>query len=139
MKWIHEADFIMPLLTPNFLREIHSGTNGDETAPLMPVSPILNRYMYVLMRSRYTAENCRNTMVRPILPEEFVLAVKNSTAVAGDPIFRHVWMVMTGSEAPDNNERLILRVRAMLGQCKEKKRAHENDVHGGESQILPSV
>ena len=58
MKWTSEADYIMPILTPKFLREIHGQITGDsESLGLLPTSPILNKYMYNLARSRGPKSN----------------------------------------------------------------------------------
>ena len=64
MKWTSEADYIMPILTPKFLREIHGQITGDsESLGLLPTSPILNKYMYNLARSQYTQNGCKNLKV----------------------------------------------------------------------------
>ena len=44
MKWVSEVDYIMPILTPKFLQEIHGINNTqEETAGLLPTSPVLNK------------------------------------------------------------------------------------------------
>jgi len=43
MKWTAEADYIMPILTPKFLTEIHGKIAGNDNAGLLPTSPILNK------------------------------------------------------------------------------------------------
>ena len=44
MKWVSEADYIMPVLTPKYLQEIHGINNTlEETAGLLPTSPVLNK------------------------------------------------------------------------------------------------
>lgn len=43
MKWTAEADYIMPILTPRFLTEIHGKIEGTDNAGLLPTSPILNK------------------------------------------------------------------------------------------------
>ena len=45
LKWAAEADYIMPVLTPMFLQEIHcNGPNDGGDDGLLPTSPMLNRY-----------------------------------------------------------------------------------------------
>ena len=67
MKWASEADYIMPILTPKFLREIHGQISGNSgSMGLLPTSPILNKYMYNLARSQYTQNGCKNLKVRPL-------------------------------------------------------------------------
>ena len=54
MKWANEADFVMPVLTPKFMHEIHHGSAVEgEDGGLLPVAPQLNRFLYTLMRARY--------------------------------------------------------------------------------------
>ena len=43
MKWSSEADFIMPILTPKFLMEIHGHRDENDSDEFIPTSPILNR------------------------------------------------------------------------------------------------
>jgi hypothetical protein len=43
MKWSSEADYIMPILTPKFLQEIHGNRDENDNAEFIPTSPILNR------------------------------------------------------------------------------------------------
>ena len=50
LKWANEADYVMPILTPNLLKEFH-GTQGDEdNGTLVPTSPVINRYDQVLKK-----------------------------------------------------------------------------------------
>ena len=90
MKWANEADFIMPILTPKFLREVQGGAEFEQSS-LLPTSPVLNRFMYTLLRARYADSGCKNTMVRPIIPKEHN-SVAQLTAVRADPLFRLVWI-----------------------------------------------
>ena len=96
----------MPILTPNFLREVH---NGNSDGSLLPTSPIINRLMYNLLRARYTEEGCRNAVVRPVIPVEYLGEVGKSQAVRRDPLFRLVWV-------PQSNDRVSARLRAMLAE-----------------------
>ena len=65
MKWASEADYIMPILTPKFLQEIHGKICGNnDSLGLLPTSPVLNKYMYNLARSQYTQNGCKNLKVR---------------------------------------------------------------------------
>ncbi len=57
MKWANEADYVMPVLTQDFLTEIHGGAGGDAAEGLLPTSPMLNRYMYTLLRARCVDES----------------------------------------------------------------------------------
>ena len=43
MKWSAEADYIMPILTPKFLMEIHGHRRENDADDFLPTSPILNR------------------------------------------------------------------------------------------------
>lgn len=114
MKWANEADYIMPVLTPNFLREIHNngrGSDDDDNASssLVPTSPLVNRLMYNLMRARYAEAGCRNTMIRPVIPAPFLGQLSGCSAVKADPMFRLIWV-------PDEEGKLKGRVRGMLAQ-----------------------
>lgn len=113
MKWVSEADYVMPLLTPQFLSEIHAGNSREEeeemcsSSSLLPMSPLINRFMYTLLRARFANEKCRNKSVRPVIPTNYERQVGNSTLVKQDPIFRLVWV---SQEA----EKLKGRIRSML-------------------------
>ena len=43
MKWTTEADYIMPILTPKFLQEIHGKIDANHESGLLPTSPVLNK------------------------------------------------------------------------------------------------
>ncbi|CAM6055073.1 unnamed protein product [Sphagnum tenellum] len=105
MKWVNEADYVMPILTPKLLTEIHVG--GINEAGLLPTSPSINRFMYTLLRARYTEAGCRNTMIRPIIPEEHLAKVGQASAVKLDPLFRSAWVSL-------EETRLQKRLQGML-------------------------
>eukprot|EP00096_Caligus_rogercresseyi_P012480 TRINITY_DN5232_c0_g1_i1.p1 TRINITY_DN5232_c0_g1~~TRINITY_DN5232_c0_g1_i1.p1 ORF type:complete len:445 (-),score=113.80 TRINITY_DN5232_c0_g1_i1:2759-4093(-) len=108
-KWTNEADYIMPILTPELLDNFHGGA-GDEDeggSSLLPTSPLLNHFIYNLARARYTENGCRNTMIRPLIPLEYLKGVGQSQVVRRDPLLRCVWI-------PLKEERVLGRVKGML-------------------------
>lgn len=120
MKWSDQADYIMPILTPAFLKDIHGnntggGDNENNDLGLLPTSPILNRYMYNLARSQYTAAGCKNYKVRPIIPVDVLPAVRQSKAVKIDPLMSHSWIPLT-------EERLTGRLKGMLHEFAKRTR-----------------
>jgi len=108
LKWSYEADYIVPVLTPKFLNEIH-GEGVDSDDGLLPTSPILNRYMYTLARTQYTQSGCKNLKVRPVIPPEVLREVRTSNAVKIDPLLNSSWV-------PLNEERFVPRIRGMLNE-----------------------
>ena len=103
----------MPILTPNFLRDIHSDIN-DSGAGLIPTCPLLNKYMYNLARSQYTRNGCKNYKVRPLIPTQFLGSVKNSNAVKLDPLLTHTWRVL-------KEDQVKPRLVAMMKECIKRK------------------
>jgi len=105
-KWIQEADYVMPIITPNLLTEIHSKA-GEESAngSLLPLSPVLNRFMYNQLRARFSAAGCKNTMVRPVIPQEMITCVRE--IVEKDLLLRVVWVTTV-------EDQLIKKIRSML-------------------------
>ena len=116
MKWASEADYIMPILTPKFLGEIHGQISGNSDAGLLPTSPILNKYMYNLARSQYTQNGCKNLKVRPLIPLHCLSQVKGSNAVKLDPLLAHTWKALK----PDL---LTSRLKAMMNECVKRHKA----------------
>lgn len=117
LKWSAEADYIIPILTPKFLQEIHGGRRdgGDDSEnEFIPTSPVLNRYMYTLIRSQYTQAGCKNYRVRPIIPMQYLREVRSSNAVTMDPLFNHVWIPMT-------QEKVIGRFKGLLQEFAKKQ------------------
>jgi len=108
LKWIYEADYIIPVLTPKFLHEIH-GEDLDSDDCLLPTAPILNRYMYTLARTQYTQAGCKNMKVRPVIPPEVLREVRTSNAVKIDPLLNSSWV-------PLNEERFVPRIKGMLNE-----------------------
>jgi len=108
LKWAAEADYIMPVLTPRFLQEIHCNTNDSgEDEGLLPTSPMLNRYLYILARSQYTQAGSKNLKVRPVIPLGVLRQVRTSNAVSVDPLLNSSWV-------PLNEERVTRRLTGML-------------------------
>ena len=116
MKWVSEADYVVPVLTPSFLREIHNNRSNADSSNLLPTSPMLNRLVYQLMRARYAEAGCRNTMVRPVIPAEYNAVVSVDKVVRLDPILRLV-------SVPTDGDRLEKRARGMLAEAKKRSLA----------------
>jgi len=115
MKWASEADYIMPILTPKFLQEIHGQISRDsEFLGLLPTSPVLNKYMYNLARSQYTQNGCKNLKVRPLIPLHCLTKVKNSNAVRMDPLLAHTWKAM-------REDMVKSRFKALMAECVKKQ------------------
>ncbi len=116
MKWANEADYVVPILTPNLLREFH-GAAGDvvDSDGLVPTSPVINRFVYTLLRSRYVDAGCRNEVVRPVIPLKYVSTVGGSSAVKKDPLLRLVWVSMS-------KDKFAGRLRGMLAEHAKKSR-----------------
>ncbi len=114
LKWAYEADYVMPILTPQFLREVRQGGSQDNLSMLVPTSPLINRFMYTLLRQRYLNEHCRNTMVRPVIPEDVVFAAgtPEEALIQRDPIFRLAWI---------KENRLQRRVKGMLTEFSKRR------------------
>lgn len=114
MKWTAEADYIMPILTPRFLTEIHGKIEGTDNAGLLPTSPILNKFMYNLARSQYTSNGCKNYKVRPLIPTNCLGQVKNSNAVKLDPLLAHTWKAL-------KEDQVKSRLKSMMNECIKRK------------------
>jgi len=119
MKWSSEADYIMPILTPKFLTEIHGNIQGSDNAGLLPTSPILNKFMYNLARSQYTSNGCKNYKVRPLIPAQCLSPVKNSNALKLDPLLAHTWKVL-------KQDQVQSRLRAMMAECVKRKQGSQD-------------
>lgn len=86
MKWLDEMDFVMPLLTPDYLRDLHDPS--IPTGPPGPTSSMINKYIYTLLRSDYVAKGCQNTKVRPAIPPQFVDQLYRCKPVQAEPLFK---------------------------------------------------
>ena len=119
MKWANEADYIIPILTPQLLKDFHNGNVGNDDPDsaaidsLTPTSPVLNRYLYTLLRARYSDVGCRNTMVRPIIPMEYLKIVGQAQVVRRDPLLRLIWV-------PQKEDRILGRLKGMLSEHLKK-------------------
>ncbi|TRY73720.1 hypothetical protein TCAL_05846 [Tigriopus californicus] len=110
LKWANEADYVVPILTPNYLREIHNGS-GPDGEGLLPTSATLNRFLYNCLRARYAQEGCKNKVVRPIIPSEYLAQISRCQAVQIDPVLRSVWI-------PMDRTRVEGRLKSMLNSKK---------------------
>jgi len=114
MKWSTEADYIMPVLTPMFLQEIHCNFGDNDDDGFMPTSPMLNRYMYQLARTQYTQAGSKNMKVRPVIPLPVLRQIRMSNAVKIDPLLNSSWV-------PLNEERVTRRIDGMLKEWVRRK------------------
>ena len=118
MKWASEADYVIPILSPNVVREFHgaamAGGDGEEGGSLVPTSPLINRFMYTLLRSRYVDAGCRNEVVRPVMPTQHLSRLGASPAIKNDPLLRLVWI-------PLREEKVKARLRGMLAETEKKR------------------
>lgn len=120
LKWAAEADYIMPVLTPMFLQEIHcNGPNDGGDDGLLPTSPMLNRYLYILARAQYTQAGSKNLKVRPVIPHSVLRQVRMSNAVKIDPLLNSSWV-------PLNEERVTRRLTGMLKEWVRRRRREED-------------
>jgi hypothetical protein len=110
-KWAGEADFVMPILTPNFLRDVQGGPSY-ERSQLLPTSPIINRFLYTVLRARYASSGSRNTLVRPVIPKKHIGLAAN-LAVRNEPLFRLVW-VEFDNDLPEQKDALRKRLHTLL-------------------------
>jgi len=114
LKWVYEADYIIPVLTPKFLQEIHGdGVVNDDG--LLPTSPLLNRYMYTLARTQYTQASCKNLKVRPVIPQDVLREIRTSNAVKIDPLLNSSWVAL-------NQERFVTRIKGLLNEYLRKSK-----------------
>jgi len=86
MKWIDEMDFVIPILTPEYLQTLHNPT--IPAGPPAPTSAMINKYVYTLLRSEFVANGCQNLKVRPAMPIEFVDQLYRCKPVLTEPLFK---------------------------------------------------
>jgi len=86
MKWLDEMDFVMPILTPQYLQDLHD--SSIPAGPPAPTSAMINKYIYTLLRSEYVAQGCQNTKVRPCMPQQFVEQLYKCKPVQVEPLFK---------------------------------------------------
>lgn len=86
MKWIDEMDYVIPILTPDYLQDLHNPS--IPAGPPGPTSAMINKYVYTLLRSEFVSNGCQNLKVRPALPMEFVEQLYRCKPVQAEPLFR---------------------------------------------------
>lgn len=104
LKWLDEMDFIMPILSPELFRDLHQA--GESQGPPAPTSPLINKYIYSLLRTQYVSNGCKNLKVRPLLPAEFEPFIGKSKPLVSEPLFR-MWNYT-------DRETVTKRVNAMV-------------------------
>jgi hypothetical protein len=86
LKWLDEMDFIMPILSPELFKDLHQA--GDTGGPPAPTSPLINKYIYSLLRTQFVSNGCKNLKVRPLLPVQFESSIGKSKPLTSEPLFR---------------------------------------------------
>jgi len=103
-KWVDEMDFVMPILTPELVKDLHAADLG--TGPPAPTCPMINKYIYNILRTSYVADGCQNKKVRPAMPKMFRNQLHKSRPVTTEPLFR-MWK-------ETDRETMYGRMRAMV-------------------------
>lgn len=85
MKWIDEMEFVMPILTPDYIQDLH---NPTIPGPPAPASAMINKYVYTLLRSEFVANGCQNMKVRPAMPKQYLDQLYKCKAVLTDPLLK---------------------------------------------------
>jgi len=86
VKWLDEMDYVMPILTPQFLQDLHNPALS--AGPPAPTSPMINKYIYTLLRSEYVSNGCQNIKVRPAIPAQFIEQLYKCKPVMTEPLFK---------------------------------------------------
>jgi len=86
MKWVEEFDFVMPLLSPQLLQDLHN--SSLPAGPPAPTSAMINKYLYTLLRTEFVAAGCQNLKVRPAIPVEFVPQLARARPLTTEPLFK---------------------------------------------------
>lgn len=86
MKWIDEMEYVMPILTPEYLQDLHNPS--IPAGPPAPTSAMINKYVYTLLRSEFVANGCQNLKVRPAMPSIFVDQLYRCKPVQTEPLFK---------------------------------------------------
>merc|ERR1719350_1136019 len=86
VKWLDEMDYVMPILTPQFLQDLHNPALA--AGPPAPTSPTINKYIYTLLRSEYVSNGCQNYKVRPAMPSQFIEQLYKCKPVMTEPLFK---------------------------------------------------
>jgi len=86
MKWIDEMDYVIPILTPEYLQDLHNPS--IPAGPPGPTSAMINKYVYTLLRSEFVSHGCQNLKVRPALPRDYVEQLYRSKPVQAEPLFK---------------------------------------------------
>lgn len=86
VKWLDEMDYVMPILTPQFVQDLHNPSLS--AGPPAPTSPMINKYIYTLLRSEYVSNGCQNVKVRPAMPEQWVEQLYKCKPVMTEPLFK---------------------------------------------------
>jgi len=86
LKWVEEMDLVMPLLTPEYLQDLHNPS--VPSGPPAPTSQMVNKYIYTLLRTEYVSSGCQNLKVRPIIPKPFIEQLCRCKPVLAEPLFK---------------------------------------------------
>ncbi|CAL4253912.1 unnamed protein product [Meganyctiphanes norvegica] len=84
-KWFKQVDFIVPILSPKFLKQIQNlDTSNDDDLKL-------NRFIYRLTLDEYVSIGSLNKRCRAIVPSHFASEVINHEVVYGNGLFSVTW------------------------------------------------
>lgn len=71
---ISQVDYVMPVITPEYLKAIKSCTNAVENDVLHTDNKYV-KYIYTLLSTHYVMNGCKNFKVRGLLPDNYLSLV----------------------------------------------------------------
>ncbi|XP_053651814.1 uncharacterized protein [Cherax quadricarinatus] len=96
-KWFKQVDFVVPVLSPQFLRQIQ---NRDWDSNCVDERRY-NRFIYRLTLDHYVHKGSRNYKCRPLCPAEYFSEVMQSELVKGFGLLQVVWNCSSENKIED--------------------------------------
>lgn len=91
-----QVDYVIPVITPEYVRAINSSTSGIEE-DMLHVDNKYVKYIYTLISSHYVMNGCRNFKVRGLVPDDSLFLVHTSRLME-HPLLQ-IWFKLSDAAA----------------------------------------
>lgn len=106
-KWFKQVDFVVPVLSPQFLRQLQDRDSDPDTLQERQY----NRYLYRMLLDDYVAKMSKNYKCRALYVPEYCTEVRSSELVKGNGLLQMNWNCSSEEEIEQLGEILISGTR----------------------------
>lgn len=114
-KWFLSVDVVVPVLSPQLLRQIQNLDTDDTDArdARRDLEKNCNRYVYRMMLDQFVEIGCKNFSCRAVCPGRYLSEVNTNPLVQSSPLFRMNWNLSSQSQLEECASAVFMTAKAV--------------------------